>query len=454
MTLPHWPQIKGYRDIKFGLDRVLKLLKRLGNPHEKLPPTIHVAGTNGKGSTLSYLEAILNDAGYKVHKYTSPHLIDFNERIILRGRPINNPYLHKIINECERVANIEPKIDVTFFEGITVAAFVAFSRIKADILLLETGMGGRLDATNVVKNPLLTIITSISMDHQEFLGDNLGKIATEKAGIIKSNSPTITSNKDPEIVEAICSSANKVNNSLVFYLGKHFDYEIDKNYVRFLMNNETIKSNFPSLVGTHQIENASLAIAALQTQNHFKITPKNIKNGLKNVKWRGRIEKIADGRLKKLLPENYEIYLDGGHNAQAAKALSSWIAQDNIKRIKNEDPKPNTYLICAMVKDKDPKSFFANIAGTADFVVGVPIESYSNIVNPKKIAKYAFENGIKSSYSNSFEEAFNYIDAIHNGNDDKKRNFLQKFFSKKNPAPARIIICGSLYLVGEFLKEN
>ncbi len=454
MYLPHWPEIKGFRDIRFGLDRVLQLLERLDNPHEKLPPTIHVAGTNGKGSTLAYLEAILNDAGYKAHKYTSPHLVNFNERIILCGKQISDSYLHNIINECERVANVEPKIEVTFFEGITVAAFLAFSRVKADVLLLETGMGGRLDATNVINNPIVTIITSISLDHCEYLGNSLKEIATEKAGIIKRNSPVITSNKNEEILEVICKKADQVNNSLVFYLGKHFDYQINQDGVHFFINNSTIKTDFPSLLGGHQIENASLAIATLQTQHHFKVNTKNIKNGLKNAKWRGRIEKIMDGKIKNLLSENYELFIDGGHNPQAARIISSWVLRENANLVKNQKQKPNTYLICAMLKDKDAKGFFDNLAGVSDFVIGLPLKDSSHAFSAIAIAKQAFNSGVKSSFVDSFEEAFQYIDAIHNGDDWEKKNFIHKMFKKKNVNPARIIICGSLYLVGEFLRQN
>jgi dihydrofolate synthase/folylpolyglutamate synthase len=193
MKLPFWPNPSGYRDIELGLTRVYQLLERVGNPHQKLPPTIHIAGTNGKGSTLAYLKAIFEDAGLKVDCYISPHLVRFNERIILAGKEIEDDFLNEILLECKKAAEIEPKINVTFFEGITVAAFLAFSKIKADVLLLETGLGGRLDATNVIKKPIATIITPISFDHTEFLGITLAKIAFEKAGIIKPGVPVIIS---------------------------------------------------------------------------------------------------------------------------------------------------------------------------------------------------------------------------------------------------------------------
>ncbi len=191
MKMPLWPNPSGYRDIELGLSRVFALLERLENPHLKLPATIHLAGTNGKGSTLSFLRAIFAESGLKIHSYTSPHLVNFNERIVLDGAEISDEFLNEILRECKKAAEISPEIKVTFFEGITVAAFLAFSRVKADILLLETGMGGRLDATNVLPEVLCSIITPIALDHQEFLGKTLAKIAFEKGGIIKKNSAVV-----------------------------------------------------------------------------------------------------------------------------------------------------------------------------------------------------------------------------------------------------------------------
>jgi dihydrofolate synthase / folylpolyglutamate synthase len=207
--LPFWPDPSTYRNIDLGLHRVYQLLERLGNPHLRLPPTIHLAGTNGKGSTLAFLQAIFEDSGLKVHCYISPHLVRFNERIILAGKEIEDDFLNEILLKCKNAAAIEPKINVTFFEGITVAAFLAFSKVRADILLLETGMGGRLDATNVIENPLATIITPIDFDHTEFLGKTLAKIAFEKAGIIKPNCPVIVAKQKSSALKVIKEVALK-----------------------------------------------------------------------------------------------------------------------------------------------------------------------------------------------------------------------------------------------------
>jgi dihydrofolate synthase/folylpolyglutamate synthase len=455
MNTPDWPQqIKG-NDIKLGLDRVLALLDRLGNPHKKLPPTIHIAGTNGKGSTLSYIDAMLQDAKYKVHKYTSPHLVKFNERIILANSPISNVYLKKIIGECEAAANKRPKIDITFFEGITAAAFLAFSRVKADILLLETGLGGRLDATNVIEKPILTIITSISRDHTEYLGDEIEKIAFEKAGIIKENCPVILSKQSADVADVIHRKASTFKNSPVLYQGKHFDFKVFKNNINFLIANNSLKLPFPSLNGRHQIENACLAIASLYMQDRLKVNTANISNGLKSAKWRGRIEKIKSGNLFSLLPNDYDLYIDGGHNIDASRALSSWISSENMKIISGGHKKPATYLICSMLKDKDSEGFFKYLSGVADFVVSVPIEKESRVQKASIIAKHAVASGIKATYSDDFEQAFKYIEAIHGSTSKSNKGILRKMMvkhPKKNPA--RVIICGSLYLVGEFLKEN
>jgi dihydrofolate synthase/folylpolyglutamate synthase len=221
VKIPFWPSPSGYRDIDLGLSRVINLLKRLGNPHHKIPSTIHIAGTNGKGSTLSFLKTIFTESGYLVHSYTSPHLASFNERIVLANNEIDDKFLNECLEICRQAAEQHPKIPVTFFEGITVAAFLAFSKIKADILLLEVGMGGRLDATNVITQNLLSIITPISFDHTEFLGKNLAKIAYEKAGIIKTNCPVIIGKQKTTALQTIKNRALELDSKIISF-EKHF----------------------------------------------------------------------------------------------------------------------------------------------------------------------------------------------------------------------------------------
>ncbi len=203
MKIPFWPEFKGFRDIKLGLDRMYQALERLDNPHKKLPEVIHIAGTNGKGSTLAFLRSIFESSGYKVHAYSSPHLVNFNERIYLSGSDISDDFLNECLQECKDVCEIEPKIELTFYEGTTLAAFLAFSKVKADILILETGMGGRLDATNVLDEVMASIITPVSIDHAEFLGNSISKIAFEKAGIIKKNSLVICGKQKNDAFEVI-----------------------------------------------------------------------------------------------------------------------------------------------------------------------------------------------------------------------------------------------------------
>ena len=456
MHLPHWPKIRRIKNINLGLDRVLQLLERLDNPHKKLPPTIHIAGTNGKGSTLACLESIFKEAQYKVHKYTSPHLVRFNERIILANNEISDKYLDELISECKKAANINPKIDVTFFEGITVAAFLAFSRIESDILLLETGMGGALDATNVIENPILTLISAISDDHQQFLGNTVEKIAAEKAGIMKNNSPIIIAKQEDRVVEVLENKAALLKNSPLISFKKHFDFKKEEDCFRFMFSQDEINLPLPSLKGDYQLENVSLALAAIKQQDIFEINNQDIIQGLKNIIWRGRLETVTEGNLYDQLDGNYELYLDGGHNAKAAELLSKWIVADNKTRISNNQQKPDTYFICSMLQDKKIDDFFANISDIADFVISVPIDKTPNAQKPLIISKIADKHNIKSVDSDNFEQAFDYIQAIH---DDRHQviqgNFLRRLLiKKKNTAPARIIICGSLHLVGEFIAEN
>ncbi len=413
MFLPFWPDPSTYRNIELGLHRVYQLLARLNNPHLKLPPTIHIAGTNGKGSTLAYLRSIFEDAGLKVHCYISPHLVQFNERIILAGREIEDDFLNDILQQCKQAAEIEPKINITFFEGITVAAFLAFTKIKADILLLETGMGGRLDATNVIENPLATIITPIAFDHTEFLGKTLSKIAFEKAGIIKPNCPVIVGKQKSSALKVIKEVALK-NNSKVLI--------VDKN-----LNLKTT----PSLSGKHQIDNAKTAITAISAQKQFKISAQNIVSGLQKATWKARLQKINDGKFPKILPNNFELILDGGHNKAGAKTISNWLG--NKTKTKN-------YLICAMLKDKDSLGFLKQLAKQTELLIGLEIAGEKSSKTAAEIIQIAQSLNIKSQASLGFIDAIEEVKKYHN------KNYLN--------AAARIIVCGSLYLAGKFLKEN
>ncbi len=456
MKFPTWPNPLDYHNIKLGLDRVYELLERVGSPHKLLPPTIHVAGTNGKGSTIAFLDSIFTEANYKVHRYTSPHLVEFNERIILAGKEIDDEFLEDLLDECRYAANKHPKVEVTSFEGTTVAAFLAFSKVKADILLLETGMGGRLDATNVIENVLLSIITPISIDHAEFLGKTIEDIAFEKAGIIKNASLVIVGKQEKSALEVIEKQAAKTKSRIYSFNHKFTAKEqIDSNNMIFEMNHIRMTLPLPFLIGKHQIENAGMAIAAtILMQKYFKISNKNIGNGIVNAYWPARLEPILSGYLFDLLPSNYDLFLDGGHNEGGAKIISNWINNNKIEDRKIGKKRIPHYLICGMLQDKDSESFLKYLAGSVDFLVGIPIEGESKSKTGYQIAKIASGVGIKSVDAEEFMDAFEYIRAIHDGEEIKQNTIIKSLFYKKPKQKARIIICGSLYLAGQFISKN
>lgn len=399
MKLPFWPNPQGYRDIKFGLTRVYDLLSRLDNPHLKLPPTIHIAGTNGKGSTQAFLRAIFAEAGLAVHSYISPHLVNFNERINLAGKDISDEFLNEILHECKIASELEPKIPVTFFEGTTIAAFLAFSRVKADVLLLETGMGGRLDATNVLAEVLCSIITPISFDHQEFLGDTLEKIAAEKAGIIKKNCPLVIGKQNPQVLRVLENKAREM-------VAEIFNYSPVDDEV--------------ALTGDHQKENAGTAIAAIKAQKRFLISEEQIKNGLRKTFWPARLQKISAKNLDK----NFELYLDGSHNPQGAETVVDFLRNQKNKK---------TFVIFSMLKDKDCPGFLNKISCAVDELIALEIPDEPKSRTALEIKEIADQIGIKTQIAENFSDAFVKI---------------------KCDEPATILICGSLYLAGKFLEQT
>jgi len=408
MKLPKWPNQKESNQINLGLDRVLAVLDRLNNPHLKLPPTIHIAGTNGKGSTLAFLKSIFQEAGFKVHRYTSPHLIDFNERIELSGKKISDYFLNKVLHQCKEACIQKPEISLTFFEATTVAAFLAFNKVKADILLLETGLGGELDATNVLPEVLCSIITTISYDHQEFLGKTLNKIAQAKAGIIKKNSLVITTKQHKQVIEVIKAKARSLNAPLIINNQTYFD-------------SKKIKL---SLLGSHQIENASLAICCIKNQKKFLINDQQILSGITKTQWPARLQKIDSGYFIKKIAKNSEIYVDGSHNMQGSQTIKEFLLSKKNKKI---------YIIFSMLKDKDCYNFLKNIAGLVEQIFIIKINNQSRAMDPKDIFDITKKLNVKSQL----------ID-----------NFKQAFFHLKNNDDSIILVCGSLYLAGEFLMLN
>lgn len=406
--------------IDLSLDRMLRLLLILRNPQKRLPPVIHVAGTNGKGSLIAYLHAIFEAAGYRVHRYTSPHLVHFRERIILQGKEIDNASIEKIFRY------ISPALEqqqVTFFEAVTAAAFVAFAEKPADILLLETGLGGKLDATNVIEKPLLTAITPIAFDHTEFLGDTIEKIAAEKAGIIKRGVPCVVGRQDfPAAIEVLEKTATAANAPL-FRLGQEWKVE-NRHYISQTQNIELV----PALAGEHQYDNAAAAVACIEQLPQFNISDEHIKAGLKNAAWPARLQHLTNHPYCRILSENTELWLDGGHNPQGGQILGKWLAEQGKSK--------NIYLICGMIKGKDMKEFLRYLAPHAKFLCSVIIREEANSQPAEAVAEAAQAVGIKALPCPNIEAALHSI--IEQAKTENK--------------PSLICICGSLYLAGKVLS--
>ena len=399
--------------IDLSLDRMLKLLKKLDNPHLKIPPIIHIAGTNGKGSTLSFLYHILMENNFRVHAYISPHLKSFNERIILANKKIST---NKLFKNLEYVKKINANKPITFFEITTAAAFHLFSNVKADFLILETGLGGRLDATNVIHESLIDIVTPISLDHQEFLGKDILKITNEKLGIIKKNSTVIISNQKKIIKLHIKKQLENKKNNKLFY-NNHFKI-IQKDTKKFII--EFKKKRFlydiPKLIGEHQIENVSTAIATILQLNEigFSFSQKAINKGIKKTTWPGRLER---GRLK-----NIPVYLDGAHNIGGAETL--------FKYFKNQNKK--VWLILGMLNNKNLYLFLKKLKPILNGVIAIPIPREKNSFTSEEISKVCEELRI-ICYKKSLITKVN--------------NFLLSKIKCKI-----ILISGSLYLVGKIRK--
>ncbi len=425
VKMPHWPIPMGDKPIDLDLSRIKTLLHAFENPQNKLPPVIHVAGTNGKGSTTAFLRAIFEAAGYKVHLYNSPHLVKFNERITLASEEITDDFLYEVTEEC-RLAAEKINLQPTFFEATTAAAFLAFSKVKADVLILEVGMGGRLDATNVIDNPVMSIITSISMDHVEFLGDSLEKIAFEKAGIIKFNCPCVISQQYPEVLEMLFKVAESKNSNSYVY---EYDWMVSKTLDKTILyesQQTTLHLPAPNLQGDHQYINAGNAIAAILNLKQFKISDEQIATGLIKAFWPARLQKLTDGALVKLLPSSWQIWVDGAHNEAGAHVLSIWLS---------DQPIMPTYLLFGMTKGRDCQIFLENFVDKVKHVVGISIEAEPSSYSGEFVKNEAVKMDIPASTCASIEEALIAI-------------------VKMESEPARIIVCGSLYLAGDLLFKN
>ena len=413
--------------IDLSLGRIERLLARLGSPHLKLPPVIHIAGTNGKGSTAAILHAILEAAGYRGHIYTSPHLIRFHERIVLAGdqrsRPIGETAL---IDVLTRTQNVNDGDDITQFEITTAAAFLAFAENPADVLILEVGLGGRLDATNVVPKPALSVITPISLDHADKLGETIEQIASEKAGILKPGVRAIVSLQEQAALTTIEERANEIGAPLDVW-GRDFDAHEQHRRLVVQDHERVLDLPLPSLLGRHQIINAGTAITAANRLEGFEIPQKAFEKGLAHVNWPARLQRLVGGPLLASLSPDTELWLDGGHNPAAGKALAQSLAD-----LEDRSSKP-LYLIVGMMSLKDAKGFLAPFMGLARNVIAVPVTGASEAPqDPDILAQAAGEVGLAATTSQSVDDAL-------------------KMISDFEPGAKRIVICGSLYLAGAVL---
>ncbi|MAC61801.1 MAG: bifunctional folylpolyglutamate synthase/dihydrofolate synthase [SAR116 cluster bacterium] len=407
-----------YIDLK--LDRMLRILNDLDNPHLSLPPTIHVAGTNGKGSTISFLRGMLENNGLSIHTYTSPHLVNFNERIRLNGKLISEEFLTEILIRVDKINNGK---EITFFEITTAAAFLAFSSIKADILLLEVGLGGRLDATNVVPNVIASIITEISFDHEHFLGNSLSSIAREKSGIIKSGVPVITINHNEEINEEI-KKISRNNNAPLSVIDKK-TFLTEKNGYSFILHNNRIKLPKPSLLGDHQLENSALAVACivLISKKIDKIELSSCFEGLKHCAWPARLQIIKEGKFVNIVNNQRRlIILDGAHNLSGAIALRSTLSKINCEWL----------IIFGYLKTRDPMEYLKIMMPISKNIITTNITESVESFSSNELLKFSNSLGFSSDKSKDLVEAF-------------------KISKTKN---LNICVCGSLYLAGEFLRLN
>ena len=408
--------------IDLSLERLERLLGQMGHPEERMPPVIHVAGTNGKGSTIAYLRAFLEASGKKVHVMTSPHLVRFNERIRLAGKLVSSRRLNQALVDCEAANGGAP---ITFFEITTAAAFKLFAEVKADYLLLETGMGGTYDASNVVKHPLGVIITPVDLDHQAFLGNTIAEIAVSKAGILKRGAKAVFGRQRDEGRDVLVRHAARLGITPLI-AGEDFDGRAEEGRLVYQDERGLLDLPPPALLGPHQFDNAALAIAAVR---HFDlpVTDADLAKGLRTVDWPARLMPL-DGTLKSLLPTGSEIWLDGGHNAHGAAALAL-----ALKEIEARRPMPMV-LIVGMMNTRRPADFFAPFAGMAEKAYGLKIPGEPNAHDAASIVAGAQSAGIPAEPSRSILNALAHVAA--------------------DGRPLRVVFAGSLYLAGHVLHQN
>jgi dihydrofolate synthase/folylpolyglutamate synthase len=416
--------------IDLGLERMHRLLARLDHPERRVPPVIHIAGTNGKGSTLAYLRATLEAAGLRVHAYTSPYLVRINECFRLGrasgGVLVGDEELREALELVERVNAGEP---ATVFELKTAAAFHLFAQNPADVLLLEVGLGGRLDSTNVIETPLATVITPVSMDHMDFLGDTVSAIAGEKAAIIKRGVPVISAEQAPEALAVIEAQAKRMRAPL-FAAGENWHVSVEHGRLVYQDDRGLMDLAAPRLFGRHQFDNAGLAIATLRATQAFKITHAAFESGIVNAEWPARMQRITSGALLGWGPQASEIWLDGGHNAEGGRVAAAALG-DLEERVSRP-----LVVIAGMMANKDAQGFLANFAGLTRHIIAVPIPETENAMEVDRLADAARRLGMRVEIMPGIEAALRALSRL------------------AYEVPPRILITGSLYLAGHVLAIN
>lgn len=418
------------KSIDLSLGRVERLLGAMGSPHMALPPVIHVAGTNGKGSTVAFMRAILESAGLTAHVYTSPHLVRFHERIRLGqkggGRFVDEARLVDALARCEAANQGAP---ITVFEITMAAAFLLFHENLADVLLLEVGLGGRFDATNVIAHPAAAVVTPVSMDHAEYLGDTVTKIAGEKAGIFKRGAPAVIAPQEPEPAAVLEAQAERVGASRI-WIGQQ-DFHIHEEAGRLVYQDEDrlMDLPLPRLAGRHQHINAATAIAGLRAAG-YDFSNGVFEAGLSSAEWPARMQRLARGRLAELCPPGAELWLDGGHNADGGRVLAEAMAD-----LHDRNPAP-LVMIVGMLGTKDTAAVLKPFSGLARDVFAVPIPGQQAARQPEDVAAQAQGVGLSAQPCSSVPAA------------------LEAIAQRPWPSPPRILICGSLYLAGEVLGLN
>jgi dihydrofolate synthase/folylpolyglutamate synthase len=408
-----------------GLDRITRLLARVGDPQWRLPPVIHVAGTNGKGSTCAFLRAALEAAGKTVHVYTSPHLVRFNERIRVAGRLIEDAELASLLAE---VLDAGPDIGASFFEVTTAVAFLAFARTPADACVIEVGLGGRLDATNVIPAPAVTAIAQLGIDHEAFLGDTAEAIAREKAGIAKPGVPLVTMAYRPTVMEAVAGVASAAGARL-FPLGSDWSFEVEGETLHYHDGRGSLTTPLPTLAGPHQPTNLALAIATLRHQDGIAVPEAAFAAAARDARWPARMQQLRQGPLHTLLPAGAELWLDGGHNPAAAEVVAATVA-----RVAHGRP---IHLVLGMLANKDAEGLLAPFAPFTASLAAVPVPGHAHH-SPAELVGVAHRLGITSTaVAPHVPAALAMLDA-----------------TASTGEPPVVLVLGSLYLAGTVLEAN